>query len=140
MAVVLVLLAIQTLLAGVLALTGIGRDMTLVAHSHPHWAASQVRGVVVGQVLALVIPRALLALILVWLAVMLRRGRRWVRLVVTVVLAAGALVELEGFLSPTTALPLRLVVGLMAVLELLTMITLWLAPRSRAFFAPGRLP
>jgi hypothetical protein len=139
-AVVVVLLAIQTLLAGVLALTGLGRDMALVAHSHPNWSVARVRGDVLSQVLTLVIPRVALALILLWLAAMLRRGRRWVRLVVTVVLAAGVLVELEGAFSPATALPLRLVAGLMAALEVLTMVTLWLAPRSRAFFAPGRLP
>lgn len=140
MAVVLVLLAIQSLLAGVLTLTGLGHDMAVVAHSHPRWSESRVRGDVVGQVLTLVVPRVLLVLILLWLAVMLRRGRRWVRLVVTVVLAAGALVELEGALSPATAFPLRLVAALLAALEVLTMITLWISPSSRAFFARARLP
>lgn len=140
MAVVLVLLSIQALLAGVLALTGLGRDIAVVAHSHPQWSQGRVRGDVVGQVLALVIPRLLLALLLLWLATTLRRGKRWVRLVVTVVLAAGALVELEGALSPATALPLRPIAGLLAALEVLTAVTLWMAPRSRAFFAPGRLP
>jgi hypothetical protein len=90
--------------------------------------------VTVGIVTSVVFGLAFMALY-VWLAFMLRQGRNWARVTVTVLLGLGVVFGLVGLVQPGTTLG-KLIDVLTLATAVVVIVLLW-RPAASAFFTTG---
>ena len=83
-----------------LLLTHGGEIATTIQQSNPSWSQEQVAAFVSSIVIGGSIVHLIFAALVVWLAFMIRSGRRWARIVVTLVLLLNLAIGISVFVSP----------------------------------------
>lgn len=105
-------------------------------HLNPSQTLDQVVATVNIVLRAGLIYHLILAALFLWLALMIREGRNWARVVVTIVSILGAAGTFFSFSSPTPSPELYKTLNIISwLLASATIGLLWLPQRSRSYFA-----
>lgn len=109
-----------------------------IRQSNPSWSQDQLDAFVASIVVGGSIVHLIFVVLTLWLAWMVRKGRRWARVVLTAVLVLNLIIGLSVFVSPIAGIIQQVVNVISALLKLAAIGLLWLPGPSRAFFAKAK--
>jgi len=121
-----------------LLLTHGGEIAATIQQSNPSWSPGQVAAFASSIVIGSSSVHLIFTALTVWLAFMIRRGRRWARLVVTLVLLLNLVIGIFVFVSPIAGTTQQVVNVISALLKLTSIGLLWFPQPSRAYFAQSK--
>jgi hypothetical protein len=111
-----------------------------IRQSNPSWSQDQLDAFVASIVVGGSVVHVIFVALTLWLAFMVQNGRRWARVVLTIVLVLNLAIGLSVFVSPIAGTIQQLINLISALLKLASIGLLWLPGPSRAYFAKPKQP